>query len=140
MGYGLRYDYAQFQQELRNGLQYEWIHWLHTGHAWEIVRPEYSCDIEFAGEIHHVNNLVPLGPYEWKSAEQIHAVPYDVPVPDTEIRLSIRYGCGRHGLLKSSFRIMSTMVIIYGRVKKNRCIAGSPKYCFRKKMYGGQPN
>lgn len=81
MGYGLRYDYAQFQQEIKNGVQIEKPNdWLHRGHPWEIVRPEYGCVVKFAGEIQRVDESRPLGPYEWKNTEIVHAVPYDVPV------------------------------------------------------------
>lgn len=81
MGYGLRYDYAQFQQEVGNGSQIERPYdWLHRGHPWEIIRPEYACPVTFDGSCAPVDNNVPLGPYAWESEEQVHAVPYDVPI------------------------------------------------------------
>jgi starch phosphorylase len=55
--------------------------WLHRGHPWEIVRPEYSCSVGFAGECYPKDSLCSLGPYEWKPSEQVHAIPYDVPIP-----------------------------------------------------------
>lgn len=81
--YGLRYDYAQFQQDIRNGSQIEKpLDWLHRGHPWEIIRPEYSCTVQFAGDCRPVASVgTTFGPYEWKSAEQVHAIPYDVPIP-----------------------------------------------------------
>jgi starch phosphorylase len=82
MAYGLRYDYAQFQQDIKNGIQVERPYdWLHRGHPWEIVRPEYSCSVGFAGECYPKDPLCSLGPYEWKASEQVHAIPYDVPIP-----------------------------------------------------------
>ncbi len=83
MAYGLRYDYAQFQQDIRNGLQVEKpLDWLHRGHPWEIIRPEYSCTVNFAGDCRPEASMgTTLGPYEWKGAEQVHAIPYDVPIP-----------------------------------------------------------
>jgi len=82
MAYGLRYDYAQFQQDIKNGVQVERPYdYLHRGHPWEIIRPEYSCTIQFAGDCKPVKPEVTLGRYNWKSGEQIHAVPYDVPIP-----------------------------------------------------------
>ncbi len=81
MAYGLRYDYAQFQQEIKNGVQTERPNdWLHRGHPWEIVRPEYGCTVNFAGEIRKLDDNKPLGSYEWKNTEVVHAIPYDVPV------------------------------------------------------------
>ena len=83
MAYGLRYDYAQFQQDIRNGLQVEKpLDWLHRGHPWEIIRPEYSCKVQFAGDCRPSASMgTTLGPYEWKGAELVHAIPYDVPIP-----------------------------------------------------------
>ena len=81
MAYGIRYDYAQFQQEIRGGLQVERPNdWLQRGHPWEILRPEYSCTVKFGGECRQIKASEPLGPYEWKNSEIVHAVPYDVPV------------------------------------------------------------
>jgi starch phosphorylase len=83
MAYGLRYDYAQFQQDIKNGLQVERpLDWLHRGHPWEIIRPEYSCSVQFAGDCKPVEPTgSTLSPSEWNGAELIHAVPYDFPIP-----------------------------------------------------------
>ncbi|NLG17923.1 MAG: glycogen/starch/alpha-glucan phosphorylase [Fibrobacter sp.] len=82
MGYGLSYDYSQFQQDIRNGVQVERPYdWLNRGHPWEIVRPEYSCSVGFAGDCQPINPDMTLGPYEWKASELVHAIPHDVPIP-----------------------------------------------------------
>ena len=81
MAYGMRYDYGQFRQEIKNGAQIEFPNdWLHKGHPWEIVRPEYACLVKFSGECHRVDDSNPLGPYVWKNAEEVYAIPYDVPL------------------------------------------------------------
>jgi starch phosphorylase len=81
IGYGIRYEYGQFHQEIRNGLQIERPNdWLRRGNPWEIVRPEYACSVRFGGECRRVNSEGTLGPYEWKNTEIVHAVPYDLPV------------------------------------------------------------
>jgi glycogen phosphorylase len=81
MAYGIRYDYAQFHQEIRNGLQIERPNdWLQRGNPWEIVRPEYSCTVRFGGECRLSKAEEPLGSYEWKNAEVVHATAYDIPV------------------------------------------------------------
>ncbi|MCL2219590.1 MAG: glycogen/starch/alpha-glucan family phosphorylase, partial [Chitinispirillia bacterium] len=81
MAYGVRYDYGQFRQEIKSGMQVEFPNdWLHKGHPWEIVRPEYACVVKFAGECARTDESVPLGPYEWKNAEEVYAIPYDVPL------------------------------------------------------------
>lgn len=82
MAYGLRYDYAQFQQDITHGIQVERPYdWLHRGHPWEIIRPEYSCAVQFAGKCSQLNADTALSPYSWESTEQVHAIPYDVPIP-----------------------------------------------------------
>jgi glycogen phosphorylase len=80
--YGLRYDYGLFRQEVENGVQVEKPYdWMHKGHPWEIIRPEYSCEISYYGRTAPLNN--PANPFaaEWKETERVVAVPYDFPVP-----------------------------------------------------------
>jgi starch phosphorylase len=80
IGYGVRYDFAHFRQEIRNGMQYEYPYdWLHKGHPWEIIRPEYTCEVQFGGEcaVKGTNGQ----PQDWKPSERVHAVPYDLPIP-----------------------------------------------------------
>jgi starch phosphorylase len=81
MAYGLRYDYAMFRQKIHEGLQTEApFDWLHKGHPWEIVRPEYACQVGF-----HGNTSAARGPGDsrrlWKPADIATAVPYDMPIP-----------------------------------------------------------
>ena len=81
MAYGMRYDYAQFRQGIKNGAQVEFPNdWLHKGHPWENVRSEYACTVKFFGECNRVDANKPLGPYEWTNAEEVYAIPYDVPL------------------------------------------------------------
>jgi glycogen phosphorylase len=81
MGYGIRYEFGQFKQELRSGLQVERPNdWMRRGNPWEIVRPEYQCTVNFGGECHRAKSDNILGTYEWKNTEIVHAIPYDMPV------------------------------------------------------------
>jgi starch phosphorylase len=81
VGYGIRYEYAQFHQEIRNGIQVERPNdWLRRGNPWEIVRPEYACSVRFGGECRRVRVEETMGPYEWKNTEMVHAIPYDIPI------------------------------------------------------------
>ena len=80
IGYGLRYDYGIFKQTIRDGAQVEEPdRWLDQGYAWEIARPEYSCEVQFEGRVE--TSLV--GGHEewrWLDARTVKGVPYDVPV------------------------------------------------------------
>ncbi|MBD3422146.1 MAG: glycogen/starch/alpha-glucan family phosphorylase [Chitinivibrionales bacterium] len=76
--YGLRYDYALFKQIIYQGRQIEKpFDWLHRGHPWEIVRPEYACEVQFGGEcVMQSDHTLPA---EWINTENIIAIPYLVP-------------------------------------------------------------
>ena len=79
--YGLRYDYGVFHQEIENNAQVEKPYdWLHKGHPWEIIRPEYSCEINFYGKGELAGR--PDNPFAgtWNAAEKVIAIPYDVPI------------------------------------------------------------
>ncbi len=80
IGYGLRYDYAAFRQKIQNGQQLERPYdWLHKGHPWEIIRPEYSCEVDFGGFSEPIEGEQIRR--SWKNTEKVIAIPYDVPMP-----------------------------------------------------------
>jgi glycogen phosphorylase len=80
MGYGIRYDYAAFHQRIVNGRQVERPYdWLHKGHPWEIMRPEYACRIRFGGSV--LPNGEKTSPHKWESSDIVLAVPADLPIP-----------------------------------------------------------
>ena len=79
-GYGVRYDYGIFRQEIRNGYQVEEPdNWLRHGYPWEIERPEYQFPVHFGGHVineYHHGRLFP----KWVDFETVIGIPYDVPV------------------------------------------------------------
>ena len=81
-GYGLRYEYGMFSQDIINGEQIEKPdHWLRNGNIWEIERAEYTQRIKFGGrtEIHTDENGVKR--VCWVDSQDVLAVPFDTPVP-----------------------------------------------------------
>jgi len=81
-GYGIRYEYGIFEQDIENGFQVEKPdNWLSYGNPWEILRRELSYRIRFYGNVEM--HKAPDGQmkFEWKNTEDILAVAYDVPVP-----------------------------------------------------------
>ncbi len=93
MGYGLRYEYGMFKQLIKNGYQVEEPdHWLGFGYyPWEIQRSEYTRVIKFGGHSGqftdpHTGELI----VHWEDAEEVFAVPFDVPIPGYKNR------CGQH--------------------------------------------
>ena len=50
IGYGIRYEFGMFQQEIHDGWQVELTdYWLRYGNPWEIRRPEESVDVAYGG-------------------------------------------------------------------------------------------
>jgi len=82
MGYGLRYEYGMFRQEITDGFQLEEPdHWLRDGNPWEIERPEYAQSVKFGGRSEYYRDHEDNLRVRWVDTQDVVAVPYDVPVP-----------------------------------------------------------
>ena len=82
MGYGLRYEYGMFRQELVNGYQIEEPdHWLRDGNPWELERPEFTQRIHFGGRTEFYSDENGAMRVRWVDTRDVLAVPYDIPVP-----------------------------------------------------------
>jgi starch phosphorylase len=80
-GYGIRYEFGIFDQEIRNGYQVERPDdWLRFGSAWEVPRPQRVVPVSFYGRTEHV---VEGGKQKvrWVDARHVMGMPYDVPIP-----------------------------------------------------------
>ena len=82
LGYGLRYEYGMFRQEMINGRQVEEPdHWLRDGNPWEFERPEFTQRIHFGGHTEFYPDENGELRVRWVGAHDVLAVPYDIPVP-----------------------------------------------------------
>jgi starch phosphorylase len=82
LGYGLRYDYGMFRQELSNGYQVEEPdHWLRDGNPWELERPESTQRVQFGGHTETYHDETGKQRVRWVSTHDVLAVPYDIPIP-----------------------------------------------------------
>ena len=82
LGYGLRYEYGMFRQELINGYQLEEPdHWLRDGNPWELERPEYTQRIHFGGRTEAFDDENGERRVRWVATHDVLAVPYDIPIP-----------------------------------------------------------
>lgn len=82
MGYGLRYEYGMFTQEIVNGEQIEKPdHWLRNGNVWEIERPEYMTRVKFGGRTQTHIDEYGRKRTSWIETRDVLAMPYDTPVP-----------------------------------------------------------
>ncbi|MFD2112375.1 glycogen/starch/alpha-glucan phosphorylase [Thiorhodococcus fuscus] len=81
-GYGLRYEYGMFRQQIENGAQIEEPdHWLRDGNPWEQERPEFTQRIQFYGRTESYKDHSGRLAVRWVDTHDVLAVPYDIPVP-----------------------------------------------------------
>ena len=81
IGYGLRYEYGMFRQEIENGFQVEEPdHWLRDGNPWELERPEFTQVIKFGGRVEMMSNFNRKPHMVWVDTTDVLAIPYDVPI------------------------------------------------------------
>ncbi len=76
-GYGLRYQYGMFAQQIQDGRQVEQPDdWMRAGNAWEVARLDVQYAIGFGGRVRKDS-----GTARWVPAERILATAYDFIVP-----------------------------------------------------------
>ncbi|HEY9202539.1 MAG TPA: glycogen/starch/alpha-glucan phosphorylase [Gammaproteobacteria bacterium] len=81
IGYGIRYEYGMFRQDIYNGHQIEEPdHWLRDGNPWEIERPEYTQLVKFGGHVERHTDSKGIMYHQWISSTDVLAIPYDVPI------------------------------------------------------------
>ena len=82
LGYGIRYEYGIFHQELRDGCQVELSDkWLRNGNPWEIARPEWTVEVKFGGHTESYTDQKGRKRMRWHPDRVVLGVPYDTPVP-----------------------------------------------------------
>ncbi|RSL34085.1 glycogen/starch/alpha-glucan phosphorylase [Salibacterium salarium] len=80
-GYGLRYKYGMFHQQLVDGSQLELPdNWLAQEFVWEVRRPEETIEVRFGGKVSPIKDSLGSLYFDHRDYEQLQAVPYDVPV------------------------------------------------------------
>jgi starch phosphorylase len=81
-GYGIRYEYGIFKQEIEDGYQVEYAdNWLSKGNPWDILRRDLVYRVKFYGKSVERQNQDGTFYFEWIDTEDVLAVAYDVPVP-----------------------------------------------------------
>ncbi len=82
VGYGLRYEFGIFRQEILEGRQIEEPDpWLRRGHPWELERPENAYPVRFYGRVEVDPGEDGPTNARWVDTEEVLAVPFDTPVP-----------------------------------------------------------
>lgn len=79
-GYGIRYEYGIFEQDVVNGYQVERAdNWLKLGNPWEIMRRNLIFKVKFYGRIVQDNNNGLK--FNWVDTQDVNALAYDIPIP-----------------------------------------------------------
>jgi len=81
LGYGIRYDFGIFDQEIRDGWQVEITDkWLRLGNPWEIQRPELSLEVQLGGRTEQYRDEQGQYRVRWLPAMVVKGIPYDTPI------------------------------------------------------------
>jgi len=81
IGYGIRYEFGIFDQEIRDGWQAEVTDaWLRLGNPWEMHRPEVAYHVKWGG--HTEAYLDEAGAYRvrWVPGREVRGTAYDTPI------------------------------------------------------------
>jgi starch phosphorylase len=82
IGYGIRYEFGIFDQEIRDGWQVEKTDkWLRLGNPWEICRPEIAYNVQFAGHTEQQHDDQGRFRVRWVPNRVVKGIAYDTAVP-----------------------------------------------------------
>ncbi|HEX2967859.1 MAG TPA: glycogen/starch/alpha-glucan phosphorylase, partial [Bacteroidales bacterium] len=81
IGYGIRYEFGIFDQEIHDGWQVEKTDkWLRYGNPWETERPELAVNVNFGGHTESYTGSDGQTRFRWKPDYMVRGVPCDSPV------------------------------------------------------------
>lgn len=81
IGYGIRYEFGIFDQEIRDGWQVEITDkWLRKGNPWEIARPDWAVSVKFGGHTEAFTDVRGNYQVRWIPDREVVGVPYDTPI------------------------------------------------------------
>lgn len=82
LGYGIRYDYGIFDQDIKDGWQIEKPDlWLQYGYPWSVVRPKKKYSVRFYGESTASKDGNGRLHFDWVNTHNVTALAYDTPIP-----------------------------------------------------------
>lgn len=81
LGYGIRYEFGIFDQEIHDGWQVERTDkWLRLGNPWEIKRPEVCFDVKFGGRTETYYDHDGRYNVRWIPDRVVKGLAYDTPI------------------------------------------------------------
>src|SRR5512139_1064634 len=82
IGYGIRYEFGIFDQEIQDGWQVEKTDkWLRLGNPWELCEPEISYYVNFGGCTEHFRDEKGRFRVRWVPHRVVRGIAYDTAVP-----------------------------------------------------------
>jgi starch phosphorylase len=82
IGYGVRYEFGIFDQEIRDGWQVEKTDkWLSLGNPWELCRPELAYYVNFGGRTEQYRDDEGHFRVRWVPERVIKGIAHDTVVP-----------------------------------------------------------
>ncbi len=81
LGYGIRYEFGIFEQDIRDGWQVEITDkWLRYGNPWEIARPEWAVEVKLGGHTETYTDEHGHYRVRWVPFQVVKGIPYDTPI------------------------------------------------------------
>ena len=81
IGFGIRYEFGIFDQEIRDGWQVEIAdRWLRYGNPWELPRPEAAFPVKFGGSTESYKDENGNYRVRWNADREVRGIPYDTPI------------------------------------------------------------
>lgn len=81
IGYGIRYEFGIFDQEIHNGWQSEITDkWLHYGNPWEIAKPDIFYYIKWGGHTEQYRDEAGNYRVRWLPNRVVKGTAYDTPI------------------------------------------------------------
>jgi len=81
IGYGIRYEFGIFDQEIRDGWQTEVTDkWLRYGNPWEIVKPDVFYYVNWGGHTEHYYDEAGNYRVRWVPSRVVKGTAYDTPI------------------------------------------------------------
>ena len=81
IGYGIRYEFGIFDQEISDGWQCEVADpWLRLGNPWEIARPDLRFDVKFGGHVEPYRDTGGRYCARWIPDQTVQGTPYDTAI------------------------------------------------------------
>lgn len=81
IGYGIRYEYGIFDQQIRDGWQVESTdNWLRLGNPWALERPEDAFEVKMGGCTERHTDAKGKLHVHWVPQRVVRGVPHDTPI------------------------------------------------------------